>query len=118
MSPAKVHDPVCGMWIDPAKAAGSSVYEGETIYFCNPRCKETFDADPAKYAGTLEGTGAGSGAGKSQPPIDPTRVKLEASDTAATERARGLCSRPCTSRASPDSSSSAKTAAAISSSWV
>src|SRR3989304_6132211 len=39
-------DPVCGMDIEPADAAGTSTYKGETIYFCNPRCKERFDADP------------------------------------------------------------------------
>ncbi len=49
MNEGKVHDPVCGMWIDPARAAGSSQYKGETIYFCNPGCKAKFDADPEKY---------------------------------------------------------------------
>jgi Cu+-exporting ATPase len=37
------------MTIDPAKAAGKSDYNGETIYFCNLGCKAKFDADPAKY---------------------------------------------------------------------
>lgn len=27
-------DPVCGMEVDPARAAGSSVYKGQTYYFC------------------------------------------------------------------------------------
>ena len=45
-----VKDPVCGMEIDPAKAAGSSEYEGQTHYFCNLNCKESFDAEPEKYA--------------------------------------------------------------------
>ena len=43
---AKVTDPVCGMQIDPAEAAGKSEYKGKTYYFCNPYCKKTFDADP------------------------------------------------------------------------
>ena len=42
-------DPVCGMNIDPAKAAGSSNYEGKTIFFCNPGCKRKFDANPSQY---------------------------------------------------------------------
>ena len=42
-------DPVCGMTVDPAKAAGTSQYEGRTIYFCNKRCKEKFDANPSQY---------------------------------------------------------------------
>jgi Cu+-exporting ATPase len=52
MSPpavTKVVDPVCGMKIDPARAAGSSRYGGETIYFCSKGCKAKFDADPAAY---------------------------------------------------------------------
>jgi Cu+-exporting ATPase len=30
-----VHDPVCGMDIDPATAAGTSEYKGQTYYFCS-----------------------------------------------------------------------------------
>ncbi|MDT8316540.1 MAG: heavy metal translocating P-type ATPase [bacterium] len=42
-------DPVCGMDVDPEKAAASSEYRGETIYFCNPNCKVKFDEAPGKY---------------------------------------------------------------------
>ena len=42
-------DPVCGMDVDPAHAAGTSNYKGETIYFCNPHCKERFDAAPDSF---------------------------------------------------------------------
>lgn len=42
-------DPVCGMEIDPKKAAGKSAYKGETVYFCSVRCKEKFDADPERF---------------------------------------------------------------------
>ena len=45
-----IQDPVCGMEIDPAKAAGKSVYSGKTYYFCSKSCKEKFDQDPKKYA--------------------------------------------------------------------
>jgi Cu+-exporting ATPase len=41
---AQVTDPVCGMTIDPAKAAGTSERNGETYYFCSQGCKEKFDA--------------------------------------------------------------------------
>ncbi|HEY5638755.1 MAG TPA: YHS domain-containing protein [Dehalococcoidia bacterium] len=44
-----VKDLVCGMEIDPASAAGSSEYEGQTYYFCNLNCKKSFDAEPQKY---------------------------------------------------------------------
>jgi Cu+-exporting ATPase len=42
-------DPVCGMQVDPAKAAGTSERNGKTYYFCSPRCKQKFDADPKQY---------------------------------------------------------------------
>ena len=49
-APAKgVKDPVCGMTVDPARAAGKYEYEGTTYYFCNPRCLEKFQAEPKKY---------------------------------------------------------------------
>ena len=43
-------DPICKMQVDPAKAAGSSTYKGQTYYFCALSCKETFDKNPEKYA--------------------------------------------------------------------
>jgi Cu+-exporting ATPase len=44
-----VKDPVCNMDVDPAKAAGSSEYKGQTYYFCSPGCVKRFSADPEKY---------------------------------------------------------------------
>ncbi len=43
-------DPICGMTVKAADAAGTSTYKGKTYYFCSPSCKRKFDADPAKYA--------------------------------------------------------------------
>jgi YHS domain-containing protein len=45
-----VKDPVCGMEIDPKNAAGKSVHQGQTYYFCSLGCKKAFDKEPAKYA--------------------------------------------------------------------
>ena len=43
-------DPVCGMTIDPQSAkGGSSVHQNKTYFFCNPKCKTKFDAEPLKY---------------------------------------------------------------------
>jgi Cu+-exporting ATPase len=42
-------DPVCHMNVDPEDAAGKSVYDGRTYYFCAASCKERFDADPQKF---------------------------------------------------------------------
>jgi Cu+-exporting ATPase len=42
-------DPVCGMQVDPKRAAGQSEYKGETYYFCSPVCKKKFDSNPEQY---------------------------------------------------------------------
>src|SRR5271157_1944211 len=44
-----VKDPVCGMNVNPATAAYSSAFGGETYYFCCDGCRDMFAADPAKY---------------------------------------------------------------------
>jgi xanthine dehydrogenase accessory factor len=36
-------DPICGMTVEIENAKYSSVVDGTTIYFCCPRCKETYD---------------------------------------------------------------------------
>jgi Cu+-exporting ATPase len=37
-------DPICGMTVDPARAAGVSEKDGKRYYFCSPVCKARFDA--------------------------------------------------------------------------
>jgi len=43
-------DPVCGMEVQPEKAAGQSEHKGQTYYFCCLPCKQRFDQDPQPYA--------------------------------------------------------------------
>ncbi|MEO5937253.1 MAG: heavy metal translocating P-type ATPase [Terriglobales bacterium] len=57
-APVMVVDPVCGMTIDPATAAGSTEHEGHTYYFCNPSCKTKFEAEPEKYLRPEAGSAA------------------------------------------------------------
>jgi Cu+-exporting ATPase len=43
-------DPVCGMKVDPVTARGGShEHAGKTHWFCNPRCRERFAADPEHW---------------------------------------------------------------------
>ena len=42
-------DPVCGMRVDPQGMAATHTHEGRTYYFCSPRCRERFVADPLRY---------------------------------------------------------------------
>lgn len=42
-------DPVCGMSVDPAKAAGTAEHGGKTYYFCSKGCAQRFVKEPAKF---------------------------------------------------------------------
>src|SRR3989442_3065410 len=42
-------DPVCGMKVQPATAAGSYEYQGKTYYFCATSCLTKFRTDPIHY---------------------------------------------------------------------
>ncbi|HET9832822.1 MAG TPA: heavy metal translocating P-type ATPase, partial [Vicinamibacterales bacterium] len=45
----RVLDPVCGMMVDPDRAAGHVDHHGKTYYFCSKGCVAKFSADPEKY---------------------------------------------------------------------
>ena len=49
-----IKDPICGMDVTPQNAAGMSEYQGNTYDFYSLGCKETFDAQPEKYANQAE----------------------------------------------------------------
>jgi Cu+-exporting ATPase len=42
-------DPVCGMTVQPEKAAGSFAYEGRAYYFCSKHCLNKFKTDPQSF---------------------------------------------------------------------
>ena len=48
---ASERDPVCGMTVDPARAAATAEHAGRTYYFCSKSCAERFRADPVRFAG-------------------------------------------------------------------
>jgi Cu+-exporting ATPase len=62
-------DPVCGMRVDPARAAGTSDHDGQTYYFCGKGCKTKFDADPARYL-------AAPGSERMSEPMTPAAAPL------------------------------------------
>ena len=45
-------DPVCGMTVEPEKAAAREDWGGRTWYFCSNSCHQKFVAAPARYAKT------------------------------------------------------------------
>ncbi len=55
-----VKDPVCGMDVELAAAAGRTEHKGQTYYFCGSKCKEKFDLHPEQYLGKSSGTAKSS----------------------------------------------------------
>src|SRR5437868_454714 len=49
--PAEAHavDPVCGMNVHPAQAAGTFQYQGHQYFFCSPKCLARFRAAPESF---------------------------------------------------------------------
>nr|WP_259658886.1 heavy metal translocating P-type ATPase [Burkholderia pseudomallei] len=48
-SPGHVRDPVCGMEVDPARAAADIEVAKQHYWFCSERCKDAFVAHPERY---------------------------------------------------------------------
>ena len=46
-------DPICHMSVDIATAKYTSLFEGNTFYFCCPGCKTKFEENPSAYAEEL-----------------------------------------------------------------
>jgi Cu+-exporting ATPase len=42
-------DPVCGMTVDETSAAGTSVFDGRTYYFCSDHCRRAFEVTPRPF---------------------------------------------------------------------
>ncbi|MBW0151481.1 MAG: heavy metal translocating P-type ATPase [Phenylobacterium sp.] len=46
---AKVRDPVCGMWVDPASTAHKTTFGGREFFFCSAGCEAKFQKEPDRY---------------------------------------------------------------------
>jgi Cu+-exporting ATPase len=69
-------DPVCGMTVDPAKAAATSEFDGSTYYFCAKGCAARFEKEPQKF---LNAPGAAqTSAGVVTMTAAPTRTHADA----------------------------------------
>ena len=86
-------DPVCGMTVDPARSAGAHEHGGRTYYFCSPRCRERFAADPTRYVDP--GTPAASAARVTPRARAPTPTRASAA-TPGSRRARSTRGTPRT----------------------
>ena len=63
---ADLKDPVCGMTVT-ARSVHHSEHMGHSFFFCSPKCKTKFDANPMQYMGT-------SGVVTKAPPAAPVAV--------------------------------------------
>ena len=45
----KVHDPVCGMAVDPLATSHHTSLNGHEYHFCSDKCRTKFLAEPSKY---------------------------------------------------------------------
>jgi P-type Cu+ transporter len=70
----KEKDPVCGMMVDPRKAAGTVEHAGKAYYFCSARCAERFRAEPEKFLAP-PGTAGMQHAGRAQASQTPAAKK-------------------------------------------
>jgi Cu+-exporting ATPase len=82
-STGAVKDPICGMQVDPAKAAGQSQYQGLTYSFCSLGCKKKFDLNPLWYMQ--------SDTELSLPPLQPVGVAPAAGATKVAASGKYTC---------------------------
>ena len=61
MADTRVLDPVCGMRIEPSRAAATVQHGGQAYHFCSEGCARRFQATPSRFAAA--GASAASGKG-------------------------------------------------------
>lgn len=82
---ATAKDPVCGMTVQRGSAKGGSAeHGGQTYYFCNPRCREKFVADPGNFtASAAPSAHADHGAHHASQPVEAPKTNPFANVVAA-----------------------------------
>ncbi|HVH60290.1 MAG TPA: YHS domain-containing protein, partial [Candidatus Sulfotelmatobacter sp.] len=90
--PAKAKDPVCGMTVDPRRAAGRVEHNGQVYYFCSKRCADRFEQEPQRFHAAPGTAGPepehGQAHAKAHAPIHAERDATHAA--AATARAAAV----------------------------
>ncbi len=68
-------DPICGMDVEPDRAAGSYVHDGQTYYFCSQHCLAKFIEDPEKFLKSPEAAHAAHSLGHAHEHAAPSKAK-------------------------------------------
>lgn len=79
-------DPVCGMTVDPDRAAAQSARDGKTFYFCSKGCAAKFAAAPEKYLDAPAASAHGNDFVVPSPEIKSSKAVPAGQDTATKQR--------------------------------
>jgi P-type Cu+ transporter len=80
MNPSQAlhRDPVCGMEVTEANAAGSVVHDGRAYYFCSAQCVGKFKGNPERYLAAVSPASISPAAAAEYTcPMHPEIVRLE-----------------------------------------
>jgi len=90
-------DPVCGMTVNPEKAAGSTEFADKKYYFCSKGCLQRFEADPRKYLQPQRAFEPMASSSSSLDPVCGMTVNLEkaAGSTEFADKKYYFCSKGC-----------------------
>jgi len=90
-------DPICGMTVDPATAAGSHDHQGLSYYFCGLSCLERFKVDPER---ALQPRATSSAKPTTRRPLPMMQAAPVATDAAAIDPVCGMTVQPATAAGS------------------
>ncbi|MGH7146526.1 MAG: heavy metal translocating P-type ATPase [Nitrospiraceae bacterium] len=90
-------DPICGMTVDPATAAGSHDHQGQRYYFCGLSCLERFKADPER---ALQPQVVSSAKPTTRRPLPMMQPALAVMGAAAIDPVCGMTVQPSTAAGS------------------
>ena len=74
---ADEHDPVCGMQVQEATAAGRATHEGHTYLFCSSSCLERFTEEPESFLGNATPKSPSHGAAQDAVYICPMHPEVK-----------------------------------------
>jgi Cu+-exporting ATPase len=84
-------DPVCGMTVDPAKAAARQEHKGKAYHFCSKRCAERFTQEPEKFLAAPGASGMESSHGATLKELHRSALPVSAASDHAGKPARYTC---------------------------
>ncbi|HEX6175357.1 MAG TPA: heavy metal translocating P-type ATPase, partial [Candidatus Binatia bacterium] len=103
-------DPICGMKVEPARAAGEHEHNGQIYYFCSQHCLAKFKENPAQYVKTAASSqvaDAEQGSGQRRSVKDPVcDMTVDPSSAAGKQEYKGkiyyFCSHHCAQKFKED----------------